>query len=628
MMVRNLRTRQQDRVLEVKGPPADRAYDADGKPTQAAVGFARSKGVGLEALSVRDNYVFLELQERGKSAVELLQERLPAFYRSLKFSKSMRWNDSGDSFSRPVRWLVALLGDTLLRFEFAGLKTDRVTKGLRFSSEPTKILRSTGEYPAYLESQGIILNNITRRETVWGQASNLAAKVGGQLQKDEMLLSEVTNLVERPTALLGSFDPRYLESLPSEVLIAVMKKHQRYFPVLNAEGKLTNHFIILRNGGTEGADLVVDGNLQVILARFADAEFFIREDRQTKLEDFVLKLNQLTFQKKLGSMLDKTKRIEKLVGEMGKELGFTAEEQKTASRAATLAKADLASSMVIEMTALQGIMGRYYAQLSGESQPVAQAVFEHYLPRNAEDMLPESKSGMLVGLADRLDSLAGLFAAGLAPTGNKDPFALRRTALGLCQLLIGKSLSIDVGRFLQLAGAHLPIPFKPETLSECLDFVAGRLKGLLLEDGCRYDVVDAVLKMPSLDPAKAAEYAETLSRWIAREDWMEHLQAYSRCVQITRDLGEQFKVSEVSLIEPEEELYRVLKQAEAAIEQNPGLETGLQQVSQLNLPITNFFNKVLVMAEDMDLRQSRLGMLQRIAELLSPFADLSALEGF
>ena len=628
-VVENLATRQADRVIEVKGPPADRAFDADGKPTQVAMGFARSRNIPLENLEVKDKYVVVKIAEAGKPTMSLLSEALPALYAAIKFTKAMRWNASGAAFSRPVRWLTALFGSAVIPFSFAGVQSGRVTCGMRFANPPEKSLNSVADYSAYLSEQSIILSQSERRELIWRKSLDLAEKVGGTLAEDPGLLKEVANLVEKPYPLLVSFTPRYLESLPAEVLIGVMKKHQRYFPVLSPDGKLTNHFVVVRNGDGQGADLVADGNLQVVLARFADAEFFVNSDKAHQLADFVPKLEQLTFQNKLGSMLDKTQRIVKLTKETAAALALSAGETKTAMRIAELAKADLATEMVVEMTALQGVIGRYYAEFSGESEEVAQGIYEHYLPRTLEDALPELRSAWAVGIADRLDSIAGLFAVGLAPTGNKDPFALRRTALGLCQLLIGKGIDFDLRQGLEQAGALLPVPFIHETLLACLDFIAGRLKGLLLDRGIRYDVVDAVLKTQAHNPARALEAAQALTRWVASDVWEELLPAYSRSVRITRDLKENFPVLSEVLVEPEEiALYQGVLKAEAALTGQNSLDQALSQLSGLIVPINAFFDKVLVMAEDPQLRQSRLGLLQRVVALLKPYADLSALEGF
>ncbi len=626
--IKDLQTAQADRQVEHKGPPADRAFDAEGNPTKVAEGFARGKGVDVSALEVKDfengRYVVLAMQEKGKPAMEILAEALPDICAGIHFIKSMRWNSSKVNFSRPVRWLTALLGEHVVPFGFAGLQSDRLTHGMRFSTEPILSLASPADYIPYLEREGIILDSAKRRETIWQQALALAAKTGGKLEEDEALLQELTNLVERPTALLGSFERRYLENLPPEVLIAVMKKHQRYFPVLDAEGSLSPHFIIVRNGDEENADIVVDGNLQVILARFADAEFFIKDDRDKPLAEFVSALAQLTFQKELGSMLEKTKRIESLSARIAENLGLSADAQKTTQRIATLCKADLATQMVVEMTALQGVMGRYYARKSGEDEAVAEGIFEHYLPRSADDILPSQMPAAVVGIADRLDSIIGLFAVGLAPTANKDPFALRRAALGLNQILIGLDIDFDLQEALQLAAQNYEMTIDEQILQSALDFIKGRLHGVLLDQGYRYDVVEAIEQVQGHDPAKANRYAVTLNNWVQKPEWDDILPAYSRCVRITRNLEESYRIQPEGLLDDSEKaLYREI---EACKPQS--FAEGLQAVQKLVPSINTFFDNVLVMADDEKVRQNRLALLQKVVALLTPFADLSKLEGF
>ena len=633
VLVRDLQTRQDDRSVELKGPPADRAFDADGKPTKVAEGFARSRGLDVSQLEVKEfengRYVVVQMEEKGQTSMDLLAKALPGIIADLKFTKSMRWNASGANYSRPIRWLLAILGGQVVPFSYAGLQSRNLTRGLRFANEKEKSLDSLQGYEAYLQGQGIILDTNSRWEKIWKQALALAESVKGTLAQDQDLLAEIANLVEQPTALLGTFDPRYLESLPPEVLIAVMKKHQRYIPVLDQDGKLTNHFIIVRNGDAEGAEVVVDGNLQVVLARFADAEFFVHEDMKKKIEDFVPKLSQLTFQKELGSMLDKTGRIEQLTAVLVEKLGLDEKQKEAAARIAHLCKADLASEMVVEMTALQGVMGKYYARNSGESEEVAVGLFDYYLPRTTEDPLPESKSAIVVGLADRLDSIVGLFVVGLIPTGNKDPFALRRAAIGLVSILMGKELDFDLREALVEAGKVQKVAVTDEVIEKALAFIAGRMHNILLDEGYRYDVVEAIEAVHAKNPGLAKPMVETLNEWVEKPIWAEVLPAFSRCVRMTRDLKDVFTVDESVLVEDEEKaLYSTVLKAEASLVGNFDLEKALEQISYLVTPINAFFDKVLVMAEDQALRESRLGILQRIAGLIKPYADFSKLEGF
>jgi len=633
VLIKDLQTCQEDRSVEIKGPPADRAFDADGRPTKVAEGFARSRGLDVSQLGVKEfdngRYVVVQMEEKGQTSMDLLAKALPGIIADLKFTKSMRWNASGANYSRPIRWLLAILGGQVVPFSYAGLQSGNLTRGLRFASENEKAIDSLKVYEAYLQDQGIILDPNLRREIIWQEALKLAESVDGTLALDQDLLAEIGNLVEQPTALLGTFDPRYLQSLPPEVLIAVMKKHQRYIPVLDKEGKLTNHFIIVRNGDAESAELVVDGNLQVILARFADAEFFVHEDMKKKIEDFVPKLSQLTFQKELGSMLDKTRRIERLTVVLAEQLDLDEEQKKAAARIAQLSKADLASEMVVEMTALQGVMGKYYARNSGESEEVAAGLFDYYLPRTTEDPLPESKSAMVVGLADRLDSIVGLFAVGLIPTGNKDPFALRRAAIGLISILMGKELDFDLREALVEAGKVQKVAVSDDVIEKALTFIAGRMHNILLDEGYRYDVVEAIEAVHGKNPGLAKPMVETLNEWVEKPIWADVLPAFSRCVRMTRDLKDVFIVDESVLVEEEEKtLYATVLKVEANLAGSFDLEFTLEQVSSLMTPINAFFDKVLVMAEDQTLRESRLGILQRIAGLMKPYADLSKLEGF
>ncbi|HEY3343824.1 MAG TPA: glycine--tRNA ligase subunit beta [Anaerolineaceae bacterium] len=636
--VAGLADRQVDRTLLVKGPPASRAFDALGELTPAGAGFARSRGIDAKALHVREmdggKYAVAEVYEAGRPAIQVLSEALPGLVAGIRFDKSMRWNASGVAFSRPIRWLLALFGGQVTPFAYAGLSAGRVTRGLRFH-EPDEIsLRRPEDYFAALAAQGIQLNPEERRQTIETQVLQRANEVQGQITQDPALLEEVTQLVEAPTALLGSFDVSYLK-LPSEVLVSVMKKHQRYFPVRGktetsgGEGRLLPHFIAVRNGDDQFLSIVADGNEQVIRARFADADFFIREDLKRTLTDFVPRLSTLTFQAKLGSMLDKTHRIEKLVDALIPALGIDVADAIVAHRAAELAKADLATHMVVEMTSLQGVMGSYYALRSGEPAPVAQAIFEHYLPRSTGDAFPQTKAGLVVGMADRLDTLAGLFAAGLAPTGTKDPFAQRRAALGLVQNLMAWDLDFDLRRGVELAAQGLPIPASPEIQAAALDFIVGRLRGQLIDQNYRYDVVDAILAAQRRNPAGVLRAVKALSGWVARPDWTTILPTYARCVRITRDLKQRFPVDKSLFAEPTEKaLYEVLVTAEA-VERQPGSVDGfLNAFLPMIPPIKRFFDDVLVMAEDPAIRSNRLGMLQRIAAMADGVADLSVLEGF
>jgi glycyl-tRNA synthetase len=568
-----------------------------------------------------------EVRQAGRPAVEVLVEALPRLAAGLRFDMSMRWNATGVAFSRPIRWLVALHGEQVVPFAFAGLTAGNRTRLMRFAEPEAVAVTSAADYLTCLERAGIVLDPAARRSAIAAQVEALAASAGGAVPVDDVLLNEVANLVEQPTALLGSFEPAFL-ALPREVLVAVMRKHQRYFPV-EKDGTLLPHFIAVRNGGPQHLDTVVQGNEHVLRARFSDAAYFVKRDRKQPLEAYLPRLATLTFQEKLGSMLDKVGRIERLTAWLAGELRLEAGAAAAAARAAHLCKADLATGMVVEMTSLQGEVGRQYARADGESEAVVEAIFEHYLPRNAADRTAGTLPGLVVGLADRLDSLMGLFAAGLQPTGARDPFALRRTAIGLVQNLVERGLRFDLRRGLRQAAEGLPIPVPPNAEAECLAFIAGRQSGLLLADGHRYDAVDAVLSAQAHDPAGAVRAVTELERWASAEDWPVTLQAFARCVRITRSQPLTASLSEKALKEPaEKDLASALRTAEASRRRAGSVEDFLAAFQPMIRAITRFFEDVLVMAEDPAVRSNRLALLQRIVALADGVADLSKLEGF
>jgi glycyl-tRNA synthetase len=633
VLVEQVASRQEAVTLIHKGPPANRAFDADGNPTRAAEGFARSKGVTVADLEIREmdggQYVVAEVHEDGKNAVEVLAEALPELISKIRFEKSMRWNSKGLSFSRPIRWLLAVFGEYVIPFHYAGLNSGNTTRGLRFYDPDHFTVQNAEWYLQDLRSQGIVLNPDERREKIREQVLALTAEVNGVPKIDERLLEEVNYLVEAPTVLRGTFEEEHL-NLPEPVLISVMKKYQRYFPVRSTEtGRLLPYFLVTRNGDEQYSDIVIDGNELVIKARFADAAFFISEDLKQEFESYLPKLDTLIFQFKLGSMLDKTNRLVSLVDELAPLLAVPADQIPLAKRAARLCKADLVTHMVVEMTALQGLMGRYYALKAGEKQEVADAIYEHYLPSYAGDELPRTRLGFLLGLADRLDSLSGLFAAGLAPTGTRDPFAQRRMALGLVLNLIHWDQDFDLKQALQLASAHLPVEASKESLQECLAFIIGRMRVDFLDRGIPYDVVEAVLAAQGHNPNAALKAARSLTAWTKREYWREILPAYSRCVRITRDMKESYQVTADKLVEPAElALYKALEKAEAVNRESNSVEQFFEVFLPLIPLINRFFDEVLVMSEDPAERQNRLGLLQHIVALAANVADFSHLEGF
>jgi glycyl-tRNA synthetase len=630
--IHSLSSRQEDLTLELKGPPADRSFDKDGSPTSAAIGFARSKGLKINDLTKKvidgGEYLVAEVHEKGQSISDILPEKLAELIAGIHFTKSMRWNESGTVFSRPIRWLVGLYGSAEMTFDYAGLTSGRTTRGLRFSSTEKYSLKDVKDYFSFLSSQGIISDINERKRIINGQVSKLLSSVKASTDIDKNLLSEVNNLVEAPTALLGNFDHSHLE-LPPEVLVGVMKKHQRYFPVYDKKGKLMAHFITVRNGDDQHLDIVAHGNEEVIQARFADAAFFIREDSHHKLEDFIPKLDSLTFHPKLGSMRAKSERVSNISSKISADLGLSAKDKKVAARAAQLCKADLVTDLVVEMTSLQGTVGKYYALRDGEDLQTAQAIEDHYLPRQAGGVSPKSKPGLVVGLSDRLDSLVGLFAVDMAPTGTKDPFGLRRAAIGLVQNLMQWKVDFNLRSSIELVSSFQPVAVSPAQQKACFNFIIGRLQNILLEEGYRYDVVNAVLAEQGSNPSAALNGVIELDKWVEKDEWSTILPAFSRCVRITRDISEEFKVKPEKLIMDEERaLLAHVEEAAPIVSRAGTVNAFITEVEQMVPDINQFFDNVLVMDKDEIVKENRLAILQKISAMSIGTADYSQLEGF
>ncbi len=642
VLVTGLAPRQTDLEATMRGPSAKIAFDADGNPTKAAQGFARGKGVDVSALEVRDidggQYVVAVVRTAGRPAADVLAEALPGFIRSLNFGKSMRWLASaqfGDevaktSYSRPLRWLVALFGDSVIPFEYAGLTSGRVSRGLRPAGSPDIEITCAADYAVIMAENRITIDADARRVDIKKQLDAIAATVGGRVPDDPALLEEVTHLVEQPTAFLGNFEESYLE-LPEPVLVTVMRKHQRYFPVVGGDGNLLPHFIAVRNGGADHVDIVRRGNEGVLRARYADADYFFKADAAKKLAEFLPRLDTLTFQEQLGSMLDKSKRLETLAAKIGERLQLKADEMKSAVRAAHLCKADLATQMVVELTSLQGIMGYEYAKISGEPEAVAAVILEHYYPQTSLPADSLSRPGLALNLANRLDSLCGLFAVGKAPSGSADPFALRRDALSLVSILLETETNFNLADGLHMAAALMPVDVSAESVADTAEFIKRRLEGVLKEEyNLPHDVVQAVLAERGDNPWLALHAANDLAAETARPDWSDTLNAYARCVRIARPIEVDYAVRPADFSEPVEQgLYVALQKAQASLSPASPLAAVTAAVREILVtPINEFFDGVLVMADDEAVKQNRLALLQAIRDLTKGYADFSRLQGF
>ncbi|MGH3929189.1 MAG: glycine--tRNA ligase, partial [Pseudonocardiaceae bacterium] len=639
-LVENVAARELDTERTVRGPRAGVAFNAHGQPTKAALGFARGQGVDVAALQRIDvdgvQYVGVIKTEAGRGAIEVLGALLAQVVAELRAEKNMRWNDPVLSFVRPVRWLLALLDEVSVPIAVSALASGRTTRVHRTDPSPTVEVPTAVGYLEFLASHGILLDVATRRAQIVTAAQRLAGQVGGTVDVagEAGLLAEITNLVERPTAILGGFSQRYLE-LPPEILTTVMRKHQRYLPVRDANGALTPHFITVANGSCD-PDVVRAGNEAVLRARYEDAAFFWRADLQTKPEVLKSGLDKLAFEERLGSMADRADRIAGIAralagtdGSASPLVALASDQRETVSRAAQLAKFDLASQMVIELTSLAGTMAREYARRAGESEAVAQALFEMELPRSAGDALPQSPPGALLAVADRLDLLVGLFAIGANPTGSSDPFGLRRAALGVVSILRAvpalRSVTLTVGlgaaaELFRNQGVDVP----DTVLAEAHEFVVRRYEQQLLDSGHDHRFVSAVLPLADA-PAVAEETLTELGRRAPSEEFAELVAALQR---VRRILPAQTPAdyNPATLTEPAEAaLLDAFGKVSDALNTSPSLDDFADTANVLVGPINSFFDEILVMADDPEIRAARLGLLAAIRDLAADVLDWQAL---
>eukprot|EP00850_Spirogloea_muscicola_P015429 SM000118S25572 [mRNA] locus=s118:24750:32482:- [translate_table: standard] len=634
VLVEDLAAKQADKEAEVRGPPTSKAYTAEGQPTKAAEGFCKKNGVSVGDLYVRvdgkTEYVFAVAKEVGKTSVEVLAVELPQLLSAITFSKSMRWNSQA-VYSRPVRWILALYGASPVPFSFANVSSGVSTRLLRNSERPTLQVETAEQYLRTIQSAGITLSIEDRCRDIQKASCELAADIGGEIPAASQgkLLQEVANLVEAPMPLLGRFDKAFLE-LPKEVLVTVMEEHQRYFPIEQNETKqLMPAFVAVANGRLN-EQIVRSGNEAVLRARYEDASFFYKADLARPLAEFRPLLSGITFQEKLGTMLDKSKRVEQIALSLAEPLNISESGICTARQAAPLAMADLSTAMVTEFTSLAGVMGQHYAIKEGQPIEVAKAVFESILPRSAGDALPTTEAGMLLSIAGRLDSLVGLFAVGNSPSATADPFGLRRSAYALVQTLVENNKQLDLRHALPVAAAAQPVAVGDEVIEQVLVFVTRRLEQLLVDSGARVEHVRSVLAERGAVPALAALSVRQMEE-VAGRGLEEVVVAYARPTRIVRgkEIDPTWQVDpEIFESDAETALWEAYLQTSSRI--HPGVSVGdFVAASQVLVdPLEAFFANVFVMAEDERLQKNRLALLHKLASLSDGVADLSFLPGF
>jgi len=634
LVVSEVAETQEDRNEEVRGPSVEHAFDAEGDPTRAAEGFARSRGVDVSTLVTREcdggEYVFAVINEEGRDAIEVLGRLLADLVGSIDWPKSMRWGSGDTRFSRPVRWLTALLGAEVIPVGFAGLVAGDTSRGHRFLSNGPVKIPTADRYLQALESAYVVVDQERRATIIRQGIEESMDRMDTSAVVPEKVFAEVVNLVEWPTVGVGRFDEEFLQ-VPREVLETAMESHQRYFPVEDASGSLSPTFVVVHNGAPDLTKEIVSGHERVIRARLADAAFFWEEDRKEPLEDHVSRLETIIFQERLGTVAQRVDRIEALTSALAQQLGVGAEVTKWATRAAHLCKADLACGMVAEFPTLQGVMGRHYAVCSGEAPQVADAILEHYQPRFAGDVIPTSEAGAIVSVADKLDTIVGIFGIGMTPTGSADPYALRRGALGILGIAVGRGWNLRLDDAITSAldgykGAIKDLD-REATRTAVKEFVLGRMETVLKDDGHAYDTVAAILAVAGDDPSDAIARARALTAvrdQIAIEDLSV---AYTRAKNLSdHSLGAEADPGLMNV--QEKALMKALEQAEARVanaSDRADYPTLLDVLSQLRGPIDDFFDAVLVMDEDERLRENRLRLLNRFVAVFSRFADIGKL---
>ena len=616
-----------------KGPSAKIAFDAEGNPTKAAQGFARGKGVDPSSLVVEDGYVYARTHTPSVNVASLLSSVLNKIIHGLSWPRSQRWGVQSEYFTRPVRWIVALFGNEVIDFTFAGLVAGRTTYGHRFlapgpfevadADSLVDVVRSASVIPSEAEREQVIREGVAKAEAETGFTAVLHPKT----------LVEVINLAEYPTVLVGTFDEEFLK-VPEEIIVDAMLVHQRYFPLYDKDGKLTNRFIVVSNGDPACAETIVDGNERVVRARLYDAKFFYDEDLKQPLESYVDHLGEVVFQEKLGTMLDKTNRIQRLADHLAEDAGLAGRDLSDVERAARLCKADLVTSAVVEFTSVQGVMGSYYAAASGETAQVAQAIEQHYRPRFAGDEAPDTVVGKIVAIADKLDTVCGLFAVGQGPTGSSDPFALRRSAIGIVAMLSGKDaveVSLVAAIDAALASyAQQGIEFDSDAARrDVIEFFITRTKVMMRDAGNSIDAIDAVLSAGIQEPVELINRVSALEA--ARSEQPEVFEdlatAYARANNLCDSkLGTE--VNEGLLSEVEQALVRAVGQAESNVAsalENNNYAAALSELAALRKPIDLFFENTMVMDEDQALRENRLRLLNSFVAVFANVADFALL---
>ena len=612
-----------------KGPSASIAYDAEGNPTKAAIGFARGKGLDVADLVVEDGYIYAETKTAGVPAKDIVTDMLPQLITGLNFPKSMHWGNLDAKFVRPVRWLVALLDEEVIPVEFATVKSGNVTRGHRFLGADEITIKNAASYVDTLKENFVMVDQDARRELISKQLHDIAASKNASIVWDDDLLEEINYLVEWPTALCGDFEESYL-ALPDAAIITPMKDHQRYFPLVDQDGKLLPMFLTVRNGSDHSIEVVQAGNERVLRARLDDAKFFFNEDRKKPLIDRQDGLTKIVFQEGLGNLADKTERLLKLGRVFGEECGLHEDAAVVLERATELAKTDLTTGMVTEFTELQGVMGKEYALLDGESPEVAEAIFEQYLPRFAGDVLPQTEAGKVLSIIDKVDNIVATFSRGLIPTGSQDPYALRRQTIGILNILLGSEWNISLRPIFKASMELLNVAAdkQEELLNQVEEFFTLRLKNIFLDREVPHHVIDLLLSNNELSVADAEGLVNALLANRIDEN-VELVQAYTRMYNLVKDVEYTGVNSDLLKEDAEKALFEAASKASeaslAAWEAND--YNAVVAVPATLVPAINkFFEDVMVMDKDEAIKANRLQLVRLAYSVMAIIGDISALK--
>jgi glycyl-tRNA synthetase beta chain len=648
LFVENLSDRQESVASKIIGPPKRVSFDENGLSTQAAVGFAKNQGIKVEDLKIekteKGEYLFAIKEEKGGATKKILPDILTKLIFSIPFPKHMRWGDGNVKFVRPVHWILCLYNGDVVKFKLDSVKSGNKSFGHRFLSPKAFTVKDFASYKRKTKGNYIIFNQGERKEAILKEANKLAKKAGGSLYEDADLLEAVTHLVEYPSPIFCEFEKEYLE-LPKEVLISVMKKHQRYFPVVNSNGSLLPNFIAISNNKVKNPSVMKAGYERVLKARFSDGRFFYEEDRKKPFNEFIEKLKSVVFQERLGTYYEKVERIVKLTNYLSDVIA--PDEKEISERAAFLCKADLVTQMVYEFPDLQGIMGREYAKLSGEKKEVADAIYEHYLPRFVGDKLPDSRAGDVVSIADKIDTIVGCFGVGLIPSGSEDPYALRRQTLAIANIILGKgyqlSISDLIDKTIDIVGQKLVLTSsksgiergRGDVKNEVIDFFKSRLKNQLVSDGFSYDVVDAVFSAKFDDILDAVNKVKALSGLKTLPYFEPLAVAFKRAANLIMTSSKSGIVKENKYGSPDpalfkedaerelhESFYNIKNDVEKLVHEKKYLDA-MKKIAEMRGSVDKFFDKVMVMVEDKSLRENRLNLLCNISRLYGELADFT-----